>query len=73
MEFDLEALVYLDKHGFVPGREAAVAAQGPDGTLVLEVGAGTVVLGASLAGQLYVATLTPAEGHIAHMGQTRYV
>ena len=38
--------------------------------MVLEVGAGTVVLGAPLAGQLYVATLTPAEGHIAHTGQT---
>jgi DtxR family Mn-dependent transcriptional regulator len=57
VEFDLEALVYLDEHGFVPGSEAVVAAQGPDGTLVLEVGGVTVVLGAPLAGQLYVATI----------------
>ncbi len=71
VEFDLEALTYLDKHGFVPGCEAVVAAQGPDGTMVLEVGAGTVVLGAPLAGQLYVATLTPAEGLMAHTEQTR--
>ena len=57
VEFDLEALVYLDEHGFVPGSEATVAAQGPDGTLVLEVASGTVVLGTPLARQLYVATL----------------
>ncbi len=57
VEFDLEALIYLDEHGFTPGSEATVAAQGPDGSLVLEVGEGTVVLGLSLARQLYV---TPA-------------
>ncbi|HXW78557.1 MAG TPA: metal-dependent transcriptional regulator [Acidimicrobiales bacterium] len=57
VENDLEALVYLDEHAFVPGSEATVVAQGPDGTLVLEVGDGTVVLGTSLAGQLYVATV----------------
>ncbi len=57
VEFDMEALVYLDEHGFVPGSEAVVVAQGPDGTLVLQVGDGTVVLGAPLAGQLYVATV----------------
>jgi DtxR family Mn-dependent transcriptional regulator len=62
VEFDLEALIYLDEHGFVPGCEAVVAAQGPDGTLVLDVGAVTVVLGAPLAGQLYVATIAAAAG-----------
>jgi DtxR family transcriptional regulator, Mn-dependent transcriptional regulator len=55
VEFDLDALVYLDEHGFVPGSEAVVADKGPDGTLVLEAGAGTVVLGTPLASQLYVA------------------
>jgi DtxR family transcriptional regulator, Mn-dependent transcriptional regulator len=54
VEFDLEALVYLDEHRFVPGSQAIVADKGPDGTLVLEVGGGTVVLGTPLASQLYV-------------------
>jgi DtxR family transcriptional regulator, Mn-dependent transcriptional regulator len=62
VEFDMEALLYLDEHGFVPGSEAVVAAQGPDGTLVLQVGDGTVVLGAPLAGQLYVATVAAHDG-----------
>jgi DtxR family Mn-dependent transcriptional regulator len=58
VEFDLDALVYLDEHGFVPGSEAVVAVKGPDGTLVLEVGGGTVVLGTPLASQLYVVPVT---------------
>jgi DtxR family transcriptional regulator, Mn-dependent transcriptional regulator len=58
VEFDLDALVYLDEHGFVPGSEAMVAVKGPDGTLVLEVGGGTVVLGTPLASQLYVVPVT---------------
>ncbi len=62
VEFDQDALIYLDEHGFIPGAEATVAARGPDGTLVLEVGEGTVVLGAPLARQLYImpATTSPA-------------
>lgn len=58
VEFDQGALVYLDEHGFIPGAEATVAARGPDGSLVLQVGEGTVVLGASLAKQLYVMPVT---------------
>ena len=58
VEFDQDALVYLDTHGFIPGAEATVAARGPDGTLVLEVGEGTVVLGAPLAKQLYIMPVT---------------
>jgi DtxR family Mn-dependent transcriptional regulator len=59
VEVDHDALVYLDEHNFIPGSQATVAAKGPDGTIVLEVGEGTVALGAALASQLYVA-LVPA-------------
>jgi DtxR family transcriptional regulator, Mn-dependent transcriptional regulator len=65
VEFDLESLVYLDEHGFVPGTEAVVAARAPDGALVLEVAGGTVVLGAPLARQLYVAPVGPGHGESA--------
>jgi DtxR family transcriptional regulator, Mn-dependent transcriptional regulator len=66
VEFDLEALVYLDEHGFVPGSEAVVAARAPDGALVLEAKGGTVVLGAALARQLYVAPVgITGEGGVA--------
>ncbi len=59
VEIDHDALVYLDDHHFIPGSEATVAAKGPDGTIVLEVGGNTVALGAALASQLYV-TVLPA-------------
>ncbi len=58
VEFDLDALVYLDQHGFIPGCQATVIARGPDGSLVLEVGEDSVVLGASLAALLFVAPAT---------------
>jgi DtxR family Mn-dependent transcriptional regulator len=57
VEIDREALTYLDEHGFIPGKEATVAAMGPDGTIVLEVGEGTVALGSALSGQLFVEVL----------------
>lgn len=53
VEFDLEALTYLDDNGFIPGREATVSLKAPDGALVLETAVGQLTLGASLAGQLY--------------------
>jgi DtxR family transcriptional regulator, Mn-dependent transcriptional regulator len=55
VEVDLEALIYLDSHGFVPGADAEVRAKAPDGTLTLDVGEGTIALGPALASQLYVA------------------
>jgi DtxR family Mn-dependent transcriptional regulator len=58
VEFDIAALVYLEQHGFMPGSQATVAARGPDGSLVLEVGGTTLVLGASLAALLFVAPAT---------------
>jgi len=60
VEIDTEALVYLEQHGFMPGREATVTARGPDGTIVLDTGGSSVVLGPSLAKLLYVtAVLAP--------------
>ena len=55
VEVDMDSLVYLDEHGFIPGATATVAARGPDGTLVLAVGPSTVAFGPELAGHLFVA------------------
>ncbi|MBV9659946.1 MAG: metal-dependent transcriptional regulator [Acidimicrobiales bacterium] len=54
MELDQESLSYLSAHGFVPGTEATVASRAPDGTLILDLGAGTIALGPALAQQLFV-------------------
>ena len=54
VELDQELLSYLSAHGFVPGTEATVASRAPDGTMTLDLGAGTIALGLSLAQQLYV-------------------
>jgi len=53
VELDIDALIYLEDHGFIPGCEAVVVALGPDGSLVLEAEGGTVVLGAQLSKRLY--------------------
>ena len=55
VEVDLEALIYLDDHGFVPGVDAEVRSKAPDGTLTLALDRGTIALGPALASQLYVA------------------
>jgi DtxR family transcriptional regulator, Mn-dependent transcriptional regulator len=55
VEIDMGSLVYLNEHGFTPGATALVTARGPDGTLVLEVGASTVAFGSELSRRLYVA------------------
>ncbi|MGH9116050.1 MAG: metal-dependent transcriptional regulator [Acidimicrobiales bacterium] len=54
VEIDLDSLSYLSAHGFIPGTEATVASRAPDGTLILDLGAGTIALGPALAQQLYV-------------------
>jgi DtxR family transcriptional regulator, Mn-dependent transcriptional regulator len=59
VELDMDALVYLDTHSFIPGATATVASRAPDGTLKLEVGDATVALGAALARRLYVAPAPP--------------
>jgi len=61
VELDMDALAYLEDHNFMPGCEAQVTAQGPDGSLVLEVGGETVVLGAPMANLLYFAPLDDTE------------
>ncbi len=55
VEVDLDALIYLDTHGFIPGADAEVRAKAPDGTLTLALDGGTLALGPALAAQLFVA------------------
>lgn len=55
VEVDLDSLVYLDSHGFIPGADARVRSKAPDGTLTIELDGGTIAVGASLALQLFVA------------------
>ena len=54
VELDQESLSYLSSHGFLPGTEATVTSRAPDGTLILDLGAGTIALGPTLAQQLFV-------------------
>jgi DtxR family transcriptional regulator, Mn-dependent transcriptional regulator len=54
VEIDLDSLAYLSAHGFLPGTTARVESCAPDGTLILNVGAGTIALGPALAQQLFV-------------------
>jgi DtxR family Mn-dependent transcriptional regulator len=54
VELDQESLSYLSAHGFLPGTEATVASRAPDGTMILDLGVGTIALGPSLAQQLFV-------------------
>jgi DtxR family Mn-dependent transcriptional regulator len=54
IEIDLDSLSYLSAHGFVPGTEATVASRAPDGTLILDLGPGSIALGPALAQQLFV-------------------
>ena len=55
VEVDLDALVYLDEHGFVPGAAGEVKSKAPDGTLTVELDGTTIALGPALANQLFVA------------------
>ena len=54
VEVDLDALMYLDSHGFIPGAEASVRSKAPDGTLNLDLKEGTMAMGPSLARLLFV-------------------
>ena len=54
VELDGKTLRYLDDAGFIPGAEATVTDKGPDGTLLLEAGGTTLVLGSDLCQRLYV-------------------
>ena len=55
VEVDMDALIYLDSHGFVPGADAEVRSKAPDGTMTLALAEGTIALGPALASQLFVA------------------
>jgi DtxR family Mn-dependent transcriptional regulator len=57
VELDGTTLRYLDDAGFIPGTEATVTNKGPDGSLVLNAGGTTLVLGADLCQRLFVAVL----------------
>ena len=54
VELDQDLLTYLSSHGFLPGTEATVTSRAPDGTMILDLGVGTIALGPSLAQQLFV-------------------
>ena len=54
VEFDVDALAYLDAHHFVPGVVATVTSRAPDGTLMLETEQGTVAIGAALSSRLFI-------------------
>ena len=54
VEIDLDALIYLDDHGFIPGAGAEVRSRAPDGTVTLELDEGSIALGPALTTQLYV-------------------
>ena len=55
VEVDQSTLTYLSDHGFMPGADAEVRTRAPDGTLVLDLDAGSIAVSPALAGQLYVA------------------
>jgi DtxR family transcriptional regulator, Mn-dependent transcriptional regulator len=57
VELDGTTLRYLDDAGFIPGANATVTNKGPDGTLLLDAGGTTLVLGADLCQRLFVAVL----------------
>jgi DtxR family Mn-dependent transcriptional regulator len=56
VEVDREALTYLATNGFIPGANAEVRTRAPDGTLVLDLDAGSIAVGPNLAEHLYVDT-----------------
>lgn len=55
VEVDQETLRYLADHRFTPGTDASVRTRAADGTLVLDLVDGSIAVGPSLAGQLFVA------------------
>jgi len=56
VEVDRDALTYLATNGFIPGANAEVRTRAPDGTLVLDLDAGSIAVGPVLAEHLYVDT-----------------
>ncbi len=58
LEIDHEALVYLDRHGFIPGAVGTVSTVAPDQTRLVTVAGMTIAVGTTLAHNLYVSLLT---------------
>ena len=58
LEIDHEALVYLDRHGFIPGAVGTVSTVAPDQTRLVTVAGTTIAVGTSLAHNLYVSLQT---------------
>jgi DtxR family transcriptional regulator, Mn-dependent transcriptional regulator len=54
LEFEQDALRYLDDAGFIPGVEATVRSRGPDGTVMLEIAGTTIALGPALGKKVFV-------------------
>ena len=57
VEIDQESCRYLSTHGFIPGVSARVQTRAPDGTLILDLGDGTIALGPAICQQLFVAAI----------------
>lgn len=58
LEIDHDALVYLDRHGFIPGAKGTVATVAPDQTRLVTLDRATIAIGTALADSLFV-TLKP--------------
>lgn len=57
VEFDYEALKYLDLNGILPGKQFIIKDRSPDGGLYLENDEKGIVIGPSLGKELYVEPL----------------
>ncbi|HET9059100.1 MAG TPA: metal-dependent transcriptional regulator [Acidimicrobiales bacterium] len=69
LEPDTEALAYLEQHGFTPGAQARVAAQGPDGSLVLETPTASIVVGAQFAELMFYVPVEEPSDHVAETAE----
>jgi DtxR family transcriptional regulator, Mn-dependent transcriptional regulator len=54
IELDHDVLLYLERHGLMPGRDLILVEVAPDGTRTLSVGGAQVALGERLADNLWV-------------------
>jgi DtxR family transcriptional regulator, Mn-dependent transcriptional regulator len=54
IELDHDVLLYLERHGLMPGRDLTLVEVAPDGTRTLSVGGAHVALGERLADNLWI-------------------
>lgn len=57
VELDMEALEFLDRSGFIPGRTALLKHKGEDGSVTLEVDEASVRIEPAMCQQLFVSVL----------------